>query len=215
MSLSYLIAYLSMGMIVLVALFSLVLINRRFDLSTNIFRGYFIVAALTDLIMYYLTTHQIVNIQIANLFCLVQLILVGLALINWIESPAVKRLMITLLVLFVALISIYVISIFRMNYLDPISTTSESALLALLSGYLLVYLTRDTSQYLFRNYKFWFVVAVFIYFSVTSVVYATSNFFIDEQTYLRHYTWVINSALNVIAGILYIKGLTCLPVKRS
>ncbi|MBL0340832.1 MAG: hypothetical protein IPP71_07865 [Bacteroidetes bacterium] len=98
---------------------------------------------------------------------------------------------------------------------DIPSLAIENSILLLISATVLVNLTGDTEQYLFKNYRFWMALAVFMYFSVSTIVFATGNFLLDDHVYLRRYTWIIHSILSMVANLLYIKGILCLPNKKK
>lgn len=206
--------YISGFTTVMVALVALFTSKRYFDRGSNLMRIYIYIAAATEIIMFVYVMNNANNLQIANVFCLVQFFVVYLALTSWLPNNKIKLWLNIFLVFAMLLLTGYFISIFSYRYFDSFSSSIEGVMLAVLSAYVLYHLTGDHSDYLYRNYKFWFVVAVFIYFSVTSIVFATSNYVLKNSLFLRDYTWVINSFLTILANAFYIKGLLCLKKKK-
>jgi hypothetical protein len=199
---------------VLVALVAAFLNNRIFDKGANWMRIYFFVAAAAEIIMFVFIINSTNNLQIANAFCLAQFVLVYLALISWLPNNTIKNGLFIFFAFAVVLLTFYFIRVFSYHYFDSFSSSIEGVLLTFLSAYVLYHLTGDHSDYLYRNYKFWFVIAVFIYFGISSMVFATSNYVLTNSLFLRNYTWVINTFLTILANAFFIKGLLCLKKKK-
>lgn len=200
---------------ILVAIVALFMFNSFRDKGVAVFRLYFFIAAATELIMLGFVLEDTNNMQVANTFCLLQFLLVSMALITWLPKNNIKLWLQYFLAFAMLLFTSYLIYIFSFRYFDSFSSSIEGVLLAVLSAYVLFHLTGDHSDYLYRNYKFWFAVGAFIYFSVTSLVFATGNYVLDNSLFLRNYTWVINAFLTTLANAFYIKGLLCLMKKKT
>ena len=154
------------------------------------------------------------NMHIGNLFFLTQCIILSLLLLLWIRSNTFKNtltILLSIVVLF-GLIRFFFINPFEK--FDVISVTLESIVLVMVSGIALFYIGSETEILLFKNPKFWFATAIFIYFSVSIVIFCTANFLIDDKTHVRKYTWIINSLLTILTNIFYVTGLLCLQKKR-
>ncbi|MBL0341324.1 MAG: hypothetical protein IPP71_10520 [Bacteroidetes bacterium] len=208
-------AYTSMVTTIIVAIFVYFNKYKIFDSGSRIFRIYFFIAAGVDILLFILQSLKIHNIAVMNLFSLAQFLLIALALNHWMKNELFKKILrISSLIAFSALTVKILVNI-ELKEFDTFSLAIENIILVICSSIVMINLTGDTRQYLFKNYRFWITLAVFIYFSVSTVVFATGNLLIDDHVYVRRYTWVINSIMSIIANSLYIKGILCLPIKKN
>ncbi len=212
---AFALAYVSLASTLLVAILSILLNQYRFDRGATLFRCYFLLAAITELILVWLRSERHNNMVVVNIFCLVQFTLIMLALASWPSARGARMFILTIGVLTAIVLGVFVYPSLNQSAFDPIGTAVQNLVLTIISGYMLIHLTRDRSEFLFMNYKFWFAVAVFIYFSVSATMFATANMLVENGTFLRKYTWVINSVLTLMANMCYVKGLLCLPMKRN
>lgn len=200
---------------IIVAIFVYFNKYKIFDSGSRIFRIYFFIAAGVDILLFILQSLKIHNIAVMNLFSLAQFLLIALALNHWMKNELFKKILrISSLIAFSALTVKILVNI-ELKEFDTFSLAIENIILVICSSIVMINLTGDTRQYLFKNYRFWITLAVFIYFSVSTVVFATGNLLIDDHVYVRRYTWVINSIMSIIANSLYIKGILCLPIKKN
>lgn len=198
----------------LVALATLFIKNKAYDKGSVWFRYYFLIATAVELILLVTVEAKINNMIIANVFMLLQFYMLGMGILSWMHQGLMRRMIYFLLNLLSLVIAIYTMGTAHKKMMDSASSSVESIFLMILSALMLMQLTNDNTKYLIRNHKFWFTVAVFLYFSVMGVVIASANFIVDDKTYLRAYTWVINAVMSITVNLLYIKGILCLPAKR-
>jgi len=208
-------AYLSIATTVLVAITALLTRNCAHDNGCRVFRYYFVLAAIADLVLLVFHSKGWNNMQVFNIFSLTQYFLVFLALSQWIPQGMRRTLLYIFLGLSTLFFGSYLFTIFNLKYMDTFSSSIEYIILTLLSAYVLFHLTDDQSDYLYRNFKFWFTVGVFLYFSVTSIVLATANYVLKDSGMLQDYTWAINGFLTILASVMYIKGFLCLKRSRT
>jgi hypothetical protein len=213
--LSFTFAYVSIVTMVLVALAALLLKNREYDKGSLWFKTYFIVAAITDIVLFILMQTKTNSMPVANSFSVAQFFLLSTGIVFWVNRPGLRKVLQFATCLIALVLAIYVLGTLHKKVFDSFSITIENVLLMILSAVILIQLTGDSSQFLFKNHKFWFAVAVFLYFSVSAIVFATANFLIGDQIYLRRYTWIINVIMSILANILYLKGILCLPLKKN
>jgi len=213
--LNYVLTYLSIGTMVLTAMVTLLLRNKFYDTGSNYFKIYFVIAAITDVTLGILQYNGMNNLQVANVFGVTQFFLLSMGLLSWYRNNELRRLMFLILALTALVLAIYVLGNLHKNTLDTYSMTIGNLMLVVLSALVLLQLTGDRTQFLIKNYRFWFAVSVFLYFTVSSVLLSTADILIDEHFYLRRYTWVLNSILSIVANSLFIKGILCLPLKRT
>jgi hypothetical protein len=212
---NFTLAYVSIVTMILVALAALLLKNRSYDKGSLWFKTYFILAAITEVVLFILMKLKINSMPVANTFSIAQFFLLSTGMVFWVNRPGLRKVLQFITCLIALVLAIYVLGTLHKKVFDTFSITTENVLLMILSAVILVQLTGDSSQFLFKNHKFWFAVAVFLYFSVSAIVFATANFLLEDQVYLRRYTWVINLVMSIIANMLYLKGILCLPMKKN
>jgi hypothetical protein len=200
---------------VLLAMTVLLLRNREYDAGSKWFRSYFIVAAITDLTLFILALYRINSLPVANMFSVCQFFMVSTAIIAWTNHSALKRMLYFSVALCALVFAIYTLGTLHKQQFDALSMTAQNMVLMLLSAVLLVRITNSTNDFLIKNHRFWFTVAVFVYFSVTTIVFSTANILLEGHTYIRRYTWDINSVMSIIANLMYLKAILCLPMKKT
>ncbi|HMT29605.1 MAG TPA: hypothetical protein PKD91_10030 [Bacteroidia bacterium] len=208
-------AYTSMVTTIIVALFVYFNKYRIFDSGSSIFRVYFFIAAAVDILLFILQSMKIHNIAVMNLFSLAQFLLIALALNQWMKNELLKKTIRIFSLIAFSVLTVKILINIELKDFDTFSLAVENIILVICSSIVMINLTGDTRQYLFKNYRFWITLAVFIYFSVSTVVFATGNLLIDDHVYVRRYTWVINSIMSIVANSLYLKGILCLPIKKN
>ncbi len=200
---------------IIVALFVYFNKYRIFDSGSSIFRVYFFIAAAVDILLFILQSMKIHNIAVMNLFSLAQFLLIALALNQWMKNELLKKTIRIFSLIAFSVLTVKILINIELKDFDTFSLAVENIILVICSSIVMINLTGDTRQYLFKNYRFWITLAVFIYFSVSTVVFATGNLLIDDHVYVRRYTWVINSIMSIVANSLYLKGILCLPIKKN
>jgi VanZ family protein len=144
----------------------------------------------------------------------VQCLILSLILLQWTSSKTLRKILSVLLCLVIATGITRFAFINPLKEFDDVSIALDNILLVSASGIALFYIASETETLLFKNPKFWFAAAVFIYFSVSIVIFCTGNFLIDDKIHVRKYTWIINSLLTILTNIFYVIGLLCLPKKK-
>jgi hypothetical protein len=208
-------AYSSVVTMLVLGLSALFVPNKQYDYGSKLFRYYFLLAALTELFMLGTTFLKINNLVFANFFSVIQFFMIASAIQWWMHEGAFKRFVFIVVNTAALVFAIMTLgNMFRMEF-ETISVTLENIILMMLSAIMLFQLTNDNTRYLISNHKFWFTVSVFVYFSVMTVVTASANYVLSDNQRLHYITWNINSVLSIIANILYIKGILCLPAKKT
>lgn len=183
----------------------------------NLFILNFIISASTEILLAGFHFSRLNNLFIVNSYLLIQFVILSMAFVSM--MPLLKPRYVKVFYLLITLI--FLLSITRLFYfisvkeLDSISTPLESVALFILSGVNLVYLTKNSEVIIAKDYKFWFISASFLYFSISSVIFSTGGVLVENKLTLATYTWVINSVLTIISNIMYFIGIRCLPQKKN
>jgi hypothetical protein len=200
---------------ILVAMTALLVKIREYDTGSKWFRYYFVIAMVTDITMMLMAEMRINSMPVANIFSVTQFFLICSGIQMWVTRTALQRTMQFFTCLIALVIAIYVLGTAHKKEFDVLTMAVENIILMTVAAIMLLQLSGDSSQYLINNHKFWFTVAVFLYFSVNTIVFSTGNLLVDDHVYLRRYTWVINSVMSIVANMLFMKGILCLPLKKT
>lgn len=215
MPIYFLLQKLSVVATVLVAVIIFLKRNKIFPGSAIWFRHYFILAAVIDIVMMVITSMGIPNMGYGSLFLVIRFYMYGMAMIPWLQLPEYEGKLKTVnLVLSVAFL-IHVLATYQPKMLDILTISIENVLMVILSGAVLFRIIEYSNEHLTSDYRFWISVAAFIYFSVSTVVFTTGNLLLSETMFLRRYTWAVHAAVMILANLIYIKGILCLPEKKT
>jgi hypothetical protein len=177
-------------------------------------RYYFLLAAVTDSVMFVYSSHGVNNMLVANLFCVIRFPLIALTFLPWMLSETYRRAG-TLVIVLVSLLFVMVVLTGDLNKMNTVVFSVQNLLFAFMAAIALFRITNDFTLYLTDNHRFWFSVGIFLYFSVSTIIFTTANVILDNQQALMDYTWIINTAMAILANLLYVKGILCLPVMKK
>jgi hypothetical protein len=168
----------------------------------------FIFAALIEIFNVIVLTTHTNNLRIVNVYVLAEGAVYFYVIARWFESAKMFRLTIALFgVYFIVWIYTTFIS-GSFSDLNNKEKTLKGILLIILSGYLLIRISTEDSTMMTRDYRFWILSAILIYFSITEVVLATANFILENEPVIR-YAWTFHSVINIIANFLFAIGFAC------
>jgi hypothetical protein len=193
----------------------LILKIRAATKSHQILFAYFVLSAVTEIILLLMQSKGINNMAVINVFSLLQFALLSAYLLK--EDTGSKR----QLYLLVLAVIVFIVCCVHFIFLNPahkfdyVALTFENIFLTLISALILTKFAKQADVILLENPGFWFSSAIFLYFSVSVAITCSADILFDDQTYLRKYTWFINSLLTISSNILYITGLFYLCKRRN
>lgn len=173
------------------------------------------ISAAVEIASALLSMKGINNLWMGNIFFLVECFFLGIIIWQWLES---KKLRIFIFVFLVTFLPVWVFTTFFVldfykfnNYARAI----ESIVFVFLACFLLIAVSTDASQAIYKNPKFWFGSGLLIYFSVNLVVFGTVNYILLNREHLMDNTWVIHSVTNIFANLLFATGFLCIKRKAT
>lgn len=202
-------SYLSLITTLFLAVYAAFSIKKQFR-AFLIFLFYFIIAGITDIIVYLFSLKGIPNILIINLFILVQFALLAVALIDSFSNRVLKLFFIPVCVTVIVISFCLMLNTDYYIQINSTGTAIQNLVLVIAAGILLIQeLKHSAIDHNIQCY-FWFSAGVFLYFAVTTIVYFTGEIELPDQHILRDFTWPVNLIATIIANCLYFKGIQCL-----
>ena len=175
---------------------------------------YISLSCCTEALAFVLTKNSSNNLWIENGFVLLECVLLSLILIKS-GLNEVSRLVVYFIPAWVVVwtVSTFMFdgSFFKFNVYGHLV---EAVVLVVMSAALLVRLSSQIDEDIFRDARFWIASAILILFAVNMLVYSLANYFFTElssQAFLK--VWVIHSISNIIANLLFSMGFVCKPSK--
>lgn len=170
------------------------------------------VAFLTDIFSFALAFYNIENLWIFNIFILINYSLLIIVLTFWTGNPVLNRTMKFSIPVFVSIWIIVQIVMGSLNQLNFVVLTLQGIIFSLLSIYILYRLSGRSDVLLSRDYRFWIVVGLFIYYAGNLLLFAFGYLI---ETRFMYSAWVIHSLLNITANLFYAGGFLCLRSRSN
>lgn len=180
------------------------------------FLYYFTFAALYDLGVTLLALYGINNIRELNMYTIIETYILLSLFSSYVDDKRIKKWFWVIGILF-TLVWIWINLI--ANTLSTFTTQDESIkclLMMFICASLLFYLSNEIRIPLLSNYKFWLIVAFFIYFSATFVVFSTSTWIFTEMhdTAMR-LTWTIHGYVTIFINCIASYAYICFYRRRN
>ena len=205
------IIYLSLASI----LFPIIVGIRKFalaDKAIKLFVFYLVLGLFADVICVVMARNKMNNLIVINLFALVQSFLLPVILLSWIQSRRFKIVMYTVVAFLIAAFMYRFYSGGEQREFDSILIPLQNLLFVILTIRVLI---ADTLETLPFNYKLWICGALFFNFSVSIVIFCTTNLMAIDTEFAQKFLWYLNSIINIITNILFAIGLLCIKPKMT
>lgn len=145
------------------------------------------------------------NLWLGNIFYLVECFFLSIIIARWLHSKKLRQFIIIFLAAYLPVwvfTTFFALDFYTFNHY---ARTIESFAFVFFSCFLLMAVSTDTSQVIFKNPKFWFGSALLIYFSVNLIVFGTFNY----MSSVHGNAWPIHSVTNIFANLLLAIGFLC------
>ncbi len=188
----------------------------RFKLSGNDFRWlfiFFLISAITEFIAHSLKRNGVNNLWLGNIFFLLEYVFWSFIIAQWLHSKKIRLFIFIFLPAYFIIWCVTTFMVLDFYMFNSYARTIESLVFVFLSCFLLIAVSTDTTQLIFKNPKFWFGSALLIYFSVNLIVFGTANYISSNQEQLMNNTWIIHSFTNIFANLLFAIGFLCIRQK--
>lgn len=153
------------------------------------------------------------NLWLGNLFFLVECFFWCIIIMGWLASKRTRLFIFIFLAAYTLIWGFTTFFVLDFYMFNTYARTVESFTFVFLSCFLLITVSTDTSQVIFKNPKFWFGSALLIYFSVNLIVFGTVNYISSNHAQLMDNTWIIHSFTNIFANLLFAIGFLCIRQK--
>jgi hypothetical protein len=192
-----------------IGLIKLKSLGREFGLVFVFIIISFAVEIITDIMS--INRHN--NLWLGNIFFLLECFFWSVIIRRWLETRKIRLFILIFLaayLVFWGFTTFFVLDFYKFN---SYARAIESFVFVFLSCFLLIAVSTDTTQVIFKNPKFWFGSALLIYFSVNLIVFGTVNYISSNQGQLMNNTWMIHSVTNIFANLLFGVGFLCIRKK--
>jgi hypothetical protein len=175
---------------------------------------FFVFATVIETSNFIEFTHQMNNLWLLNIFALIEGAVFFYLCAKWFDSlKAFRAVMLLFGLYFIYWIYTTFITGNFFDFNDK-EKTLKGILLIVISGYLLIRISAEDSLLMTKDYRFWILSAILIYFSVSEVVFATAHFVLENQPAIQK-AWAIHSVINIISNLLFAIGFACSYQKMS
>jgi len=176
---------------------------KRLKTDRKLLLYFFIYTSIVELSNAWMASHRIHNLWSINIYTLVEYSFFVFILNKWIKEIFMRWLSLIGSVLFYPLWFGYFILNKTLDINNAPASITESCVLALLSAFAVVTLGLKTETPVFKNYRFWFAGAAFVYFAVSILLDYIFALLFDNNTTYNSGIWNIHSVINIAVNIVF------------
>ena len=184
-------------------------------LSMKIIFFYILLCGFTDVTTSIMTLFHQSNLNVMNIFSVIQFVLLMLFLFTLLEVKSIKWVLVGVLIVIGSYSSIYIYNNYTVVEFAWKAMAIQNTALILFAAITLLSITFKIDNAISREPLFWFLSAMLIYFSLSTMAIVTSEVKIEAADILRKYTWFLNSIGSIISNLLYLLGLRCLKTQTK
>jgi len=182
---------------------------NRFTTSMRILAVLAFVSCTNIIILFVMARLKANNQPLANIFVLLEFLLVGLIYFHSATSSRLRGFLLGCLFFFPF---IWIVN--RAFFDVPLQMNTEMALLSrlfliLMSIFIVAQEQRDLSGRMIDKSVFWVATSVILYSSGTFIVFGVGNLLLKTDVSQFVWAWHINWSLIIISNLLYTKALFC------
>ena len=175
---------------------------------------FFIFSTTIEFTLIILSEYGIKDIWLINVFAMLEGLVYFYVCGKWFQSEQMfRRVMFLFVIYFIYWLYTTFITGNFIEFNDK-EKILKGILLIIVSGYLLIHISKEDSIMLAKDYRFWILSAILIYFSTSEVVFATANFVLENRPAIQ-YAWAIHSVINIFSNLLFAIGFACSYRKMS
>jgi hypothetical protein len=188
---------------------------RRLNFEMKLLGYFFILSAFVDVTLLITASFHANNLWLLNIFMLIEAAVYLFICARWLHSEKLFR---SVMVLFVLYFLFWIYTTFvsgSFTEFNDKEKTLKGILLVLISGYLLIRISQEETIYLTRDYRFWVLSGILLYFLIGVIVFTTANYVLENHVKAMYYSWSIHSVINIISNLLFAYGFLCYYRKMS
>ena len=186
---------------------------RNLPVGMKVLASYFAFSLVLALLQMILALNRIHNLWTSQFSLPVEFTLLALVFFYSGQDPWLRKILFVLILLFVTVwtSSILLIGLERTSY--PYFKTATSVVLVLVSCYILTKVAAGQSEGILTHGIFWVAGATVIYFGGTIVLFSLSGSIFKSSLLTMRLAWSMQSVLNVVANLIYMRGFLCFRPK--
>ncbi|MGB2868422.1 MAG: hypothetical protein WBD36_08225 [Bacteroidota bacterium] len=186
---------------------------RNLPVEMRILAAYFGFSLFVGLLQMILALNRIQNLWTSQFSLPIEFTLLMLVFYYSAEDPTLRKILFAILLIFVAFwsSSISVFGLLRTSH--TYFKTATSAVLVLASCYILARIAAKETETIFAQAMFWVATGSVMYFGGTIVLFALSGAIFKSSLLTMRLAWSMQSVLNVVANLIYLRGFLCFRQK--
>jgi hypothetical protein len=186
------------------ALYRFPLLNKEL----KIMGWLFIVSTVIEIVSFATSYYRVNNLWLINSYNIIEGFIFFYICGRWFQSQKIFRAVMILFAVYAGFwfyTTFISAGFFEFNEKEK---TLKGILLILITGSLLLRISKEDTVFISQDYRFWFVAAILIYFSVGVVIFSTANLILEDNIKAMYYSWNVHSVINIICNLLFAYGFT-------
>ena len=163
---------------------------------------------LSDIVCYQLASNGINSLWVINLFDIAESVCFFFLFYGELSNKLSKLFPVITFILFAMVWVYFNHSIPLMSNFNQHPKTLKSIIITIGSGIALLQLSNRELN-LLRSNKFWTMAGLFLYFSVSIVIFFSSKIIVSNDHFLMYFTWNALLLLTIICNLLFSIAFSC------
>lgn len=147
------------------------------------------------------------NVQLFRVYTIIEFTFLVVMLYLWQTKPAMKKLLLWILPVFLLIWAIANITTTEPTHFDSLVLTVESIIVVAIAVYALAELLREATNLLIYYPRFWVISSLIIYFSGNILVFAIGTMFLSGEA--GKILWAIHTMLNIVHNLCFAWAFIC------
>jgi len=149
------------------------------------------------------------NLWMVQAWTIIEYIFFVLLFSYWMKDGKLRKLLMFSTMPFIIFYMIDIFFLGQANKFNSFSRSVGSLIFSGIAGYTMYDLSKAHTGSLWQNFRFYLVLAVFLYFTGSLMIYALSNLIIEYAANLAIPLFIIPLVLNSISYFLFAGGILC------
>jgi hypothetical protein len=170
---------------------------------------YLSISFIFELSLFLLGLLGVNNLWMVQVWTIIEYIFIVVLFSYWLKESKIRKMLIYSTIPFIIFYIIDVALLSEINKFNSYSRSVESLIFSGVAGYALYDLSKAHTGSLWQNFRFYLVLAVFLYFTGSLMIFALSNLLIEYTSNLAKLLFMIPMILNLISYFLFAGGILC------
>jgi hypothetical protein len=182
---------------------------RRLMREMKILVLYLSISFIFELSLFLLGLLGINNLWMVQVWTIIEYIFIVVLFSYWMKVGKIRMVLIYSVIPFIIFYIIDVALLSEVDKFNSYSRSVECLIFSGVAGYALYDLSKTHTGSLWQNFRFYLILAVFLYFTGSLMIYALSNLVIEYAFNIALPFFMIPLVLNSISYFLYAGGILC------